>query len=86
MEIVIGMLGALVGVGLFIFGFYLGKQMCEEKTRTTVAENTDEEMAEIRAERERLIEEQKAFHTLMDYNANVAYGLTGNPLTQEKSW
>ena len=80
MEMVIGMLGALVGVGLFVLGFVLGKQSTEPKAQSTTVENTDEELTAIRDERERLIQEQKAFKELMNYNANMAYGITSNPL------
>jgi len=85
MEIVIGMLGALVGVGLFIFGFHMGKELGSPKVRSSEAENTDEDMAKIREERDRLIQEQKAFRELMNYNSDTAYGLTADPFAKERS-
>jgi hypothetical protein len=84
MELIIGMLGALVGVGLFVFGFVLGKQMFEAKPPVKT-EDTDEEKNAFREERERLIQDQKAFRELMQYNSDMAYGLANNPLRAEKS-
>lgn len=76
MEAVFGMIGALVGIGLFIAGFWFGRTVLEpKKPRSKVVEVTDEEMAQIRDEREKLIADQKAFRELMSYNPDMAYGL-----------
>ena len=81
MYAVVGMLGALVGIGLFLIGFWVGKSVYELKLPPEVTP-TEEEAAQIREERERLIQEQKAFQELVNYNSNTAYGLdkvnTGN--------
>lgn len=79
MATVVGLIGALVGIGLFLFGFWFGKEMNKPK-KVDPTEPTEEEMKQIREERERLIEDQKAFRELMNYNADMAYGITGNPL------
>ena len=76
MTYVLGLIGALVGIGIFMFGFWFGKEMYQTK-KIDPAEPTDEELVKIREERDRLIEEQKAFRELMNYNANTAYGVTG---------
>lgn len=79
MEAIMGMLGALIGIGLFIFGFWFGKTVFEAKQPKEVSsEATEEEMAQIREEREKLIADQKAFRELMSYNPDMAYGLVDN--------
>lgn len=77
METILGMLGALVGIGIFVFGFWLGKEMNKPK-KVDPAQPTDEELAQIQEERRRLIQDQEAFRELMNYNVDVAYGVTGN--------
>lgn len=72
METVYGLIGALVGIGIFMFGFWYGKEISQPK-KIDPMEPTEEEMKEIREERERLIADQKAFRELMNYNADVAY-------------
>ena len=84
MELIIGMFGALIGVGLFVFGFVLGKRTFEKKAPENTDIPDDDDVA-IREERERLIQEQKAFRELIHYNSAMAYGLTDNPLGLEKS-
>lgn len=71
---VLGLLGALCGIGIFLFGFWFGKEMTQAKKPDTT-EPTEEELKEIREERERLIADQKAFRELMNYNADMAYGV-----------
>ena len=83
MTTVLGLVGALVGIGIFIFGFWFGKEMSQTK-KVDPTEPTEEEMKEIREERERLIADQKAFRELMNYNADMAYGITANPLKDKK--
>ena len=73
------LLGVLLGVGLFVCGFLLGKHVYAPKS-LPVPELSEEEKAKIREEREQLIAEQKAFRTLMDYNADMAYGLDDSAL------
>lgn len=79
MELITGLLGAVIGVGLFISGFWFGKTVFETKKQVaSVSEATEEEMAQIREEREKLISDQKAFRELMSYNPDMAYGLVDN--------
>ena len=77
METILGMLGALVGIGIFVFGFWLGKAMNKPK-KVDPAQPTDEELAQIQEERRRLIQDQEAFRELMNYNVDVAYGVTSS--------
>ena len=79
METFLGLLGAFIGAAIFVCGYVLGKNTKEDEEIGTY-EATEEEMREIREERERLIEDQKAFRELMNYNADMAYGITANPL------
>lgn len=74
MELLIGLIGALVGIGLFIAGFFIGKSQVPAWTPKEV-EMTPEEIENIRKERERLIADQQAFRTLMNYGTDQAYGL-----------
>ena len=83
MATVFGLIGALLGIGIFMFGFWFGKETSQPK-KADPMEPTEEEMKEIREERERLIADQKAFRELMNYNADMAYGITGNPLKETK--
>lgn len=77
MELLIGLIGALVGIGLFIAGFFIGKSQAPVWTPKEV-EMTPEEVEKIREERERLIADQQAFRTLMNYGTDQAYGLGGS--------
>ena len=71
---IIGMLGALVGVGLFVFGFVLGKEMTKPKEEKAAAPDLSDEEQQIRLEeRRKLIAEQQAFNDLINYNADIAY-------------
>jgi hypothetical protein len=79
MGAILGMIGALVGIGLFMFGFYFGKSIYETKLPDP-AEPTPEEVKAIQEERDRLIKEQEAFRDLVNYNAATAYGITGDSL------
>ena len=76
------LLGVLLGIGLFICGFFFGKYVYAPKS-LPVPELSEEEKAKIKEEREQLIEEQKAFRSLMDYNANMAYGVNDSALPKE---
>ena len=74
MAALIGLASALVGIGIFMLGFWFGKEMNKPKT-PDITEPTEAEMKEIMEERERLIQDQKAFRELMNYNADMAYGV-----------
>ena len=77
MEIIIGMIGALLGVGLFVCGFFVGRGMNQPK-KADLTTPTDDELHQIQEERRRLIQEQEAFRELMNYNPDIAYGAGGN--------
>ena len=75
MELLIGLIGALVGIGLFICGFFLGKAQAKPWTPPEQPPLTEDDLVKIREERLRLIEDQKAFRQLMNYGVDQAYGL-----------
>ncbi len=77
MGMIVGMLSVFVGAGIFFFGFRLGKEMNKPK-KVDPAQPTDDELAQIQEERRRLIQDQEAFRELMNYNVDVAYGVTSN--------
>jgi len=82
MESIIGMLGALIGVGLFVCGFFFGKNFDTSKVvERKDPDLTEEEQKEYIEARKRFIEDQKAFTTLINYNANQAYGMNNEPFT-----
>lgn len=74
-SILLGLLGAALGAGFFIAGFMFGRRSAVPAERT-VREYvpSEDETAEIEKERERLKEDQAAFHQMMGYSADVAYG------------
>lgn len=82
-SILLGLVGALIGVGLFVGGFFIGywekSEAYEPEDVQPIREEpeppTEEEKIRIADERERLREDQQAFHELMGYNADVAYGV-----------
>lgn len=76
---IIGMIGALVGVGLFVFGFFLGKELCHPK-KVDLSEPTEDELQQIQEERRRLIQDQEAFRELMNYNADIAYKVSATDM------
>ena len=61
---IFGMLGAALVLLAFACGCLLGAK----RTRSAPSEPTSE------TERERLIAEQRAFHTLLRYSPEIAYG------------
>ena len=77
METIFGLIGALVGIGIFMFGFWFGRETYKPK-KTETADPTEDELNRIQEERRRFIEDQQAFRELMNYNADMAYGVTGN--------
>ena len=79
MEALLGLLCSLLGIGLFVLGFWFGKEMGQPK-KVETADPTEEELHQIQEERRRLIEDQEAFRNLMNYNADMAYGVAGNNL------
>ena len=78
MELLYGLLGAAIGAGLFILGFEFGKRSiaaAPPPPATPAHVQTEEEERKLQEARERLREEQNAFHSLLNYNANMAYNI-----------
>jgi uncharacterized membrane protein len=75
MELLMGMTGALLILGGFFLGLGLGREHRDEKKEGYREARSAEEIAK---ERRRLIEDQEAFRQQMEYNADVAYGMSGN--------
>ena len=75
-SILLGLLGAALGAVFFMAGFWFGRKSTADAKTPAVPSYTPSEadMAEIEKERERLRQEQTAFHDLLGYNADVAYG------------
>ena len=82
-----GLVGALVGIGIFVGGIFTGIGWCQcrrefngadevRREEPAAVEPTEDEARKLAEERERLREEQKAFHDLIGYNADVAYGIS----------
>lgn len=67
-----GALGAVLVLLLFAAGVYVGVKI--ERHQATMAQPEVKVETPAEAERKRLIAEQKAFSTLMNYNADMAYG------------
>ena len=63
---IFGMLGAALVLSAFACGWLLGAK----RTRSASPEQPSE------TERERLVSEQRAFHTLLRYSPEIAYGET----------
>lgn len=75
MEALYGMLGAMVGIALFILGCFFGRAFSVEKKAPVQNDLNETELNALKEERERLIAEQKAFRELMGYNVDTAYGV-----------
>lgn len=83
-EVLLGLLGAALGLAFFACGFYFGRKStgapkAAEITGAIMSEPTEEEKAAIEEARDRLRSEQNAFHDLLGYNADVAYGRVKMP-------
>ena len=61
-------------IGIFIGYLLFGRAVPEEKPEADKPSSDDIERA--RKEREELIASQKAFHAMMGYNADIAYGIS----------
>jgi hypothetical protein len=80
-DILLGMVGMLLGIAIFYAGYRMG---LESRAPTKVVaqelvEPDEAEAAELEAARERLRQDQAAFHDLLGYNADVAYGVKAMP-------
>lgn len=72
----IGFILALVLFGSGVFCGFKGGEKLREKNRAAVEKQMGEE------ERKRLLEEQAAFRTLVNYSPEMAYGLNPNEYTR----
>jgi hypothetical protein len=75
MELLTGMTGALLALGCFLLGLGLGRAHRDKQPEGYRESRSAEEIAR---ERRRMIQEQEAFRQQMEYNADVAYGMSGN--------
>ena len=69
MEVLLGMMGALLAMGSFFAGLALGRRTPEPAPRVAALEEQ---------EARRLMEGQEAFRTLQNYSAERAYGMLRN--------
>lgn len=76
-DILLGLIGMLIGIAIFYAGFRMGQESRapEKAAARELVEPSEEEALRISEERERLRMEQRAFHDLLGYNADVAYGI-----------
>lgn len=74
-HFLLGMLGFAFAWILFYCGYHAGLKAAEPVVKEQEPPS-EEEAAAIEAERDRLRAEQAAFHDLLGYNADVAYGRT----------
>lgn len=80
-SILLGLLGAALGAVFFIAGFLFGRKTAAIHTAPAAPqyEPTEADLAEIEKQRDRLRQDQEAFHDLMGYSADVAYGVKAMP-------
>ena len=79
-EFLMGALGAIAVLTLLAGGFLLGWRAAGGKSRNRGADMEKEAGMD---ERRRMLEEQKAFREMLNYNAETAYGMHGRPLGEE---
>ena len=68
-SVLYGLLGFLLAAALMSGGFVLGWKLHARQTKPPTPEELGAQ------DRQRLINEQNAFRDMMNYNADVAYGL-----------
>lgn len=82
-SILLGLLGAALGAAFFIAGFLFGRKTAPVKNAEPQAVEkyvpSEADLAEVEKQRERLRQDQQAFHELMGYSADVAYGVKAMP-------
>lgn len=69
-------------------GLFAGYRLWGKKSapvQVPLPSPTDDEIEKAKAERRELIEAQKAFQSMMGYNADIAYGIGDNDITAEGS-
>lgn len=79
-EFLMGALGAIAVLTLLAGGFLLGWRAAGGRSRHRGADMEKEAGMD---ERRRMLEEQKAFREMLNYNAETAYGMHGRPLGEE---
>ena len=81
-SVLLGLLGAALGAVFFMVGFWFGAKSSKVQIQSAALalnEPSEAEQAEIEKMRDRLRQEQEAFHDLLGYNADVAYGRVKMP-------
>lgn len=81
MEFLLGFLGAILAVGLFVTGAVLGWR-CKERDFARNQQATAEKLTE--AEKRRIKEEQEAWTALHNYSVEDAYNLNPRENTSDK--
>ena len=71
-EILLGMVGAVIGVGLFVGGWMFGKRQYVSGKKDAL---TEVELAAAEEEAKRIKEDNDAFQKLMTYGADIAYSI-----------
>lgn len=88
MPLLYGFFGAIITMGLFALGAYAGwsanKHFNHAPTSggPTPFTPTEAEIEEAKRQRKKFQEEQEAFHSVMSYSADMAYGLRA-PLQEQ---
>ena len=80
-DILLGMVGMLIGIAIFYAGYRMGldSRAPTKVVAQELVEPDEAEAAELAEARERLRQDQAAFHDLLGYNADVAYGVKSMP-------
>ena len=76
LHFALGALGFIFAWAIFYLGYRAGlaSRAPTKVSAIEIEPPTDEELSQLEAEREKLRQDQAAFHDLMGYNADVAYG------------
>lgn len=86
MEIVFGLAGVLLGICLFVLGFFMGRKTAAPVRVEPAPEVLSKaERDRIEKERRELEEDQRAFRQLVGYSADIAYGLAQLPSEDGKA-
>lgn len=73
--LIFGLLGFFLSAGIFAAGYYMGRKSVPPPPAAPAHTTTEEERVEQEKLRDKLREEQDAFHTLLSYNRDLAYGI-----------
>ena len=85
MEFIYGLIGVLLGAGLFLLGMYAGGKRTPAPVKREEAELTEAELKRIEQARKELEEDQRAFRQLVSYSADIAYGLERFPSESDET-